>query len=86
MDLMDLLTVERGDVRLTIDARDAIRKGFHPRHEILKLVDESPRGTLCEVYVPHRTGPLIAALEGLGLRVAVAEVEPGHWRLRVMKL
>ena len=43
MDMMDLLTVKREDVHLIIDARDAIRKGFHPRHEILKLVDESPR-------------------------------------------
>ncbi|MDQ0191060.1 DUF2249 domain-containing protein [Alicyclobacillus cycloheptanicus] len=86
MELMELLKVERDDVRLTIDARDAIRKGFHPRHEILKLVDEAQSGTLCEIHVPHRTGPLIAALEGMGLNVAVSEVEPGHWRLRVIKI
>ncbi|MCL6442319.1 MAG: amino acid decarboxylase [Alicyclobacillus sp.] len=86
MELVELLKIERDDVRLMIDARDAIRKGFHPRHEISKLVDEAPSGTLCEIHVPHRTGPLIAALEGMGLNVAVSEVEPGHWRLRVMKI
>lgn len=86
MELIDLLQIERDEVRLTIDARDAIRKGFHPRFEILKLVDEAPKGMLCEVHVPHRTAPLIAALEGLGLHVATSEVEPGHWRLRVIKI
>lgn len=86
MNLMEQLQIERDGAQLTIDARDAIRKGFHPRHEILKLVDEAPSGTLCEIHVPHRTAPLIAALEGLGLNVAVSEVEPGHWRLRVIKI
>lgn len=86
MEKVERLTVERDGVRLTIDARNAIRNGHHPRFEILKLVDESPRGTLCEIHVPHKTGPLIAALEGLGLNVAVSEVVPGHWRLRTMKL
>ena len=86
MDKLELLTVEHDGVRLSIDARNAIRKVHHPRFEILKLVDESPKGTLCEIHVPHKTGPLIAALEGLGLNIAVAEVEPGHWRLRTMKI
>lgn len=86
MEAKDLLQIERDDVRLSIDARDAIRKGHHPRHEILGLVDSAPKGTLCEVHVPHRTAPLIAALEGMGLNVAISEVEPGHWRLRVIKI
>jgi len=83
---MDLLQIQRNEGHLVIDARNAIRTGHHPRHEILTLVEEAPSGTLCEVHVPHRTGPLIAALEGLGLKVAASELEPGHWRLRVVKL
>lgn len=86
MDMMELLEIEREESRLSVDARNAIRKGFHPRHEIIQLVDEAPIGTICEIHVPHRTGPLIAALEGGGRRVAVSQVEPGHWRLRVLKL
>lgn len=86
MEFVEQLQIERDEMRLTIDARDAIRKGFHPRFEILNLVDRAPTGMLCEVHVPHRTAPLIAALEGLGLHVSASEVEPGHWRLRMMKL
>lgn len=86
MDMMDVLEIEREEAKLSVDARKAIRKGFHPRHEIIKLVEEAPIGTICEIHVPHRTGPLIAALEGAGRPVAVSEVEPGHWRLRVLKL
>jgi hypothetical protein len=83
--IMDLLTIQKEDSHLVIDAREAIRSGHHPRHEILTLVKDAPAGTLCEIHVPHRTQPLIAALEGLGLNVAVSEVEPFHFRRRVMK-
>ncbi len=86
MDMTDLLEIEREESRLSVDARNAIRKGFHPRHEIVKLVEEAPTGTICEIHVPHRTGPLIDALQGGGRHVAVSEIEPGHWRLRVLKL
>ncbi|MCL6547298.1 MAG: amino acid decarboxylase [Alicyclobacillus sp.] len=85
MDMTDLVLVERDGARLIIDARDAIRKGHHPRGVILHLVEEAPSGTLCEIHVPHRTGPLISALQNLGMNVAVAELEPGHFRLRVLK-
>lgn len=80
------IRVEKDGPLLTIDARAAIRSGQHPRQEILRLVDEAPVGTVCEIHVPHRTGPLIAALQDRGMNVAVAEVEPGHWRLRVVRL
>lgn len=86
MELMERLDVKHEGPLLTIDAREAIQGGLHPRFEILKLLDESELGTLCEVHVPHRTGPLISALEGLGLNVSVSEVEPGHWRLRMIKI
>jgi len=85
MTMMDLLQIEREEARLIIDARNAIRTGHHPRHEILTLVGDAPSGTVCEVHVPHRTGPLIAALEDMGLNVVASEVKPGHWRLRLVK-
>ena len=82
----ELLQIEQVQGLLTIDARQAIRTGHHPRGEILSLVREAPTGTVCEIHVPHRTAPLIAELEGLGLHVAVSELEPGHFRLRALKL
>ncbi len=80
-----MLEINHEDHLLTIDARNMIRQGHHPRHEIVNLIREAPSGTVCEVHVPHRTGPLIAALEDLGMNVAVAQLEPGHFRLRVLK-
>ncbi|GLG02783.1 hypothetical protein Alches_28240 [Alicyclobacillus hesperidum subsp. aegles] len=86
MDIAEQLVVHRSGAVLSIDAREAIRNGFHPRHEILQMVDQAPFGTLCEIHTPHRPGPLISAIKGLGLNVVTTEVEPGHWRLRVMKM
>ncbi len=86
MNAMDYLEIKREESLLSIDACNAIRKGIHPRQEILALIQEVSAGTLCEIYVPHRTGPLISALEGLGLNVAIAEVSHGVWRLRMMKM
>lgn len=84
--MMDLLQIEREESRLIIDARTAIRAGYHPRNEILLLVGDAPVGTVCEVHVPHRTEPLIAAIEEMGLNVAALEVESGLWQLRMVKL
>lgn len=83
---MDLLKVHKEKSLISIDARDAIRKGYHPRQEILKLVEDAQAPVLCEIHVPHKTGPLIAALEAMGLNVTTAEVETGHFRLRALKL
>ena len=80
-----MIDVTHEDHLLTIDARNMIRQGHHPRQEIVSLIKDAPSGTVCEVHVPHRTGPLISALEDLGMNVAVAQLEPGHFRLRVLK-
>ena len=80
-----MMDVTHEDHLLTIDARNMIRQGHHPRQEIVSLIKDAPSGTVCEVHVPHRTGPLISALEDLGMNVAVAQLEPGHFRLRVLK-
>jgi hypothetical protein len=84
--MMELLQVHREKSLISIDARDAIRKGHHPRQEILKLVEEAEAPVLCEIHVPHKTGPLVAALEAMGLNVTTAELERGHFRLRALKL
>ncbi len=86
MDAMNVLEIKREESLLSIDACNAIRKGIHPRQEILTLIQEAPSGTLCEVFVPHRTGPLISALESLGMNVAITEIAHGIWRMRMMKM
>ncbi len=68
-----------------IDVREIIRKGMHPRGEILKAVREAPSGSVIEIHVPHRTQPLIAAMEDMGLNVAVTEIEPGDIRILTAK-
>ncbi len=84
--MVDLLEVHKEKSLISIDARDAIRKGYHPRQEILKLVEEAQAPVLCEIHVPHKTGPLVAALEAMGLNVTIAQVDVGHFRLRALKL
>ncbi|GMA52237.1 hypothetical protein GCM10025857_35940 [Alicyclobacillus contaminans] len=86
MSVNELLRIEMDGPRLIIDARSAIQSGRQPRNEILTLVGDAPIGTLCEVHVPNRASHLIAALESMGMNVVISEVEPGHWRLRMMKL
>jgi uncharacterized protein (DUF2249 family) len=71
---------------ILIDVRDIIRKGMHPRGEILKVVREAAKGSVIEIHVPHRTKPLIQAMEDMGLNVSVTEVEPGDFRLLTAKL
>ncbi len=70
---------------ILIDVREIIRKGMHPRGEILQVVRDAPKGSVIEIHVPHRTQPLIAAMENLGLKVAVTEVEPGDIRILTAK-
>jgi uncharacterized protein (DUF2249 family) len=70
---------------ILIDVRDIIRKGMHPRGEILQVVREARTGSVIEIHVPHRTQPLIKAIEDMGLKVAVTEVEPGDFRILTAK-
>lgn len=85
MEIMELLQIQKEKGHWVIDARDAVKSGHHPRQAILSLVGEAPNGTLCDIHVPHRTAPLIAALQGLGFNVTANESSPGHWLLRVLK-
>lgn len=85
MDMMELLQIDKQPNHWSIDARDAITSGHHPRQAIVSVVKEAPSGTLCEVHLPHRAEPLMSALKGLGLNVTVSQASPGHWLLRVLK-
>ncbi|RIV26088.1 amino acid decarboxylase [Alicyclobacillaceae bacterium I2511] len=86
MIMSDLLQIHKESAYITIDAREAIRQGYHPIPEILKVIEESPVSTLCEIHISHHPQELVAALEQLGLNVAVVEVQPRHFRVRVVKL
>lgn len=71
---------------VTIDVREQIRRGEHPRGEIIQAVREAKPGTVFDIHVPHRTQPLIQELEALGLNVLVKELDMRHFRLMVAKL
>lgn len=70
----------------SIDVRDRIRRGEHPRGEIVKFVLEAEKGTVVEVHLPHRAQPLVEDLKAAGINSIMNEVEPGHFRLMCVKL
>ncbi|QQE81500.1 amino acid decarboxylase [Alicyclobacillus sp. SO9] len=69
-----------------MDVRQLIMQGHHPRGEILQVVDTAPPNTVVEIHVPHRTQPLINALEGMGLNVVVNQMGAAHVRLMAVKM
>lgn len=81
-----MIPVQVDGSHFTIDVREQIRRGEHPRKEILDAISDAPVGTLFEIHVPHRTGPLIAAIEVLGMNVVTQQLEPGHFRILTLKL
>jgi hypothetical protein len=81
-----MLHITQNDHLLTIDAREDIRAGKHPRMEIMKIIHESGSGTLFEIHTPHQTPRLITAIEGLGVPVSVTKLADHHFRLRGLRL
>lgn len=71
---------------VTIDVREQIRRGEHPRGEIIQAVREAETGTVFDIHVPHRTQPLVQELEALGFNVLVKEMDMRHFRLLVAKI
>ena len=71
---------------MIIDVREQILKGMHPRHEIIQAVEAAPAGTIVDIHVPHKTQPLIASIEAMGLHVIVEELDMRHFRLRTLKM
>ena len=70
----------------SIDMRERILRGEHPRGEIIQFVKEAKRGTVIEIHLPHRAQPLISGLESLGINAVVNELAPDHFRLMCVKI
>jgi len=65
----------------TVDVRENIRRGEHPKAEILRFVQEAAPGTVIQIHLPIRAEPLAQGLKSLGLNTTFEELEPGHYRL-----
>ncbi|MEX1029502.1 MAG: amino acid decarboxylase [Paenibacillaceae bacterium] len=65
----------------SIDLRERILNGEHPRAEIVDFVKHANRGTIVEVHLPYAAPPLVSALESVGFNAIVNELAPDHYRL-----
>ncbi len=81
-----MIELQRDGNHIVIDVREQIQRGMHPRGEIIKAIEEAPIGTIIDIHVPHRTQPLIASVEAMGLHVVVEELDMRHFRLRTLKM
>ena len=81
-----MLNVQNNGAVATIDVREDIARGEHPKNKIFQYVKEAPIGTVIEIHVPFRAEPLIASLSSFGLNVVVNELSPDHFRLMAVKL
>ena len=81
-----MLDVKKDGLRIIIDVRENIKKGEHPRNEIIDYVKEVEKGSMIEIHLPHPAPPLTALLEGLGLECVTNELAPGHFRLLTLKI
>ncbi|MCF8564340.1 amino acid decarboxylase [Alicyclobacillus tolerans] len=80
-----MIEVQTEGNHVSIDVRDLISRGQHPRNEILNVVQEASANTVFEIHVPHYTKPLVENLESMGLRVVVKQLEPRHFVLLTVK-
>lgn len=81
-----MLDVQLEGKRALIDVRERILKGEHPRNEIFDYVKQAPVGTIVEIHLPHKAGPLVKGLEGFGLSVISNQFGPDHFRMLTVKL
>ena len=81
-----MVKVEWEDEVAVIDVREQIRRGEHPRQEILELVLGMKTGTVVQIHLPHRAQPLASALESKGMPCVMNELAPDHFRLMCVKL
>jgi len=70
----------------TIDLRERILKGEHPKQEIIDFVKEAKPGTVIEIHLPHRAEPLSAALKSIGISATINSLGPDHFRMMCVKL
>ncbi len=81
-----MLQVKQDGIRMIIDVREMIKKGMHPRNEIIETIRQSAKGTVFEIHLPHAAQPLVAAIEQLGLDCVLNQLSPGHFRLLTLKM
>lgn len=70
----------------SIDVRERILKGEHPKREIIDFIKDAKQGTIIEIHLPHRAEPLSAALESIGISAITNAIATDHYRLRCVKL
>jgi hypothetical protein len=83
---MQVLDVHYDGQVASIDVREQVRRGEHPKAELLRFVQEAAAGTIIEVHMPFRAEPLVAAFRSAGMQAVVSELGPDHFRLRCVKL
>jgi uncharacterized protein (DUF2249 family) len=81
-----MLDVEYRDNIAVIDVRERIRRGEHPKQDLLDFVGEAKTGTVIEMHLPHRPEPLVQALKAIGVSAVVNELEQDHYRLMCVKM
>lgn len=69
-----------------IDVRDRIRRGEHPKQEIVSFIKEAKQGTIVEIHLPHQAQPLVNALEAIGIQAIMNALSPDHYRMMCVKL
>lgn len=81
-----MLEMKQDGVRMVIDIRELVKKGMHPKREILETIQTAEKGTIFEIHLPHAAQPLVAAIESLGQDCVVNQLGPGHFRLLTLKM
>ncbi len=81
-----MFQVKQEGVRMIIDVREMVKRGMHPRKEIIDCVRNASKGTIFEIHLPHPGQPLISAIEQLGLDCVLNQLGPGHFRLLTLKM
>lgn len=69
-----------------IDVRERIRKGEHPKNELMQFVRDAARGTVIEIHLPYPAPPLVAALDSIGVQAVVNELGREHFRILCVKM
>jgi hypothetical protein len=86
MGVFNMFEVKQEGARIIIDVREMVKKGMHPRKEIMDTVLQAAKGSIFEIHLPHPGQPLVASLKQFGIDCIINEVEPGHFRLLALKL
>ncbi|EKN63227.1 amino acid decarboxylase [Schinkia azotoformans] len=81
-----MLDVKLEGNKAIIDVRENIKRGEHPRGEILDYVKQTPAGTIFEIHLPLYAQPLINALSALGMNAIINELGPEHYRIMAVKI